>query len=59
LRQHGRRHLLGRDVSTDDAESRDPGGNGDYPGVDEALFFDRYNNKDKGRSFWGGLNARF
>jgi len=27
--------------------------------VDGALFFDRYNNKDKGRSFWRGLNPRF
>ena len=27
--------------------------------TNETLFFDHYNNKDKGRSFWVSLNARF
>lgn len=52
-------NLLDRDFSTYDAEFRDLDGNGDYLGADEALFFDHYNNKDKGRSFWVSLNARF
>jgi outer membrane receptor for ferrienterochelin and colicins len=52
-------NLLDRDFSTYDTEFRDIDGNGDYLGDDETLFFDHYNNKDKGRSFWVSLNARF
>lgn len=52
-------NLLDRDFSTYDAEFRDIDENGDYLGDDETLFFDHYNNKDKGRSFWVSLNARF
>lgn len=52
-------NLLDRDFSTYNAEFRDIDENGDYLGDDETLFFDHYNNKDKGRSFWVSLNARF
>ena len=52
-------NLLDRDFSTYDTEFRDIDENGDYLGDDETLFFDHYNNKDKGRSFWVSLNARF
>ena len=52
-------NLLDRDFSTYDTEFRDIDENGDYLGDDETLFFDHYNNKDKGRSFWLSLNARF
>ncbi|MDY6923965.1 MAG: TonB-dependent receptor [Pseudomonadota bacterium] len=59
-------NLLDEDFTTYDAEFRDLNGDGDYQDVNvggsgrtEALFFDHYNNKDKGRSFWLSLNARF
>lgn len=59
-------NLLDEDFTTYDAEFRDLNGDGDYRDVNvggsgrtEALFFDHYNNKDKGRSFWLSLNARF
>ena len=59
-------NLLDEDFTTYDAEFRDLNGDGDYrdvsvggSGRNEALFFDHYNNKDKGRSFWLSLNARF
>ena len=52
-------NLLDRDFSTYDAEFRDLDANGDYQGGDEALFFDHYNNKDKARSFWVSVSARF
>jgi len=59
-------NLLDRDFTTYDAEFRDLNNDGDYrdiniggTGRNEALFFDHYNNKDKGRSVWVSLNARF
>lgn len=59
-------NLLDEDFTTYDAEFRDLNSDGDYRdtnvggnGRNEALFFDHYNNKDKGRSFWVSLNARF
>ncbi|WP_058834110.1 TonB-dependent receptor domain-containing protein [Luteimonas abyssi] len=54
-------NLLDRDFTTYDAEFRDLDGDGAYdPSVaNEVLFFDHYNNKDKARSFWVSVNARF
>lgn len=59
-------NLLDRDFTTYDAEFRDLNADGDYrdanvggTGRNEALFFDHYNNKDKARSFWISVNARF
>lgn len=59
-------NLLDRDFATYDTEFRDLNNDGDYrdtavggSGRNEALFFDHYNNKDKARSFWVSLNARF
>lgn len=59
-------NLLDRDFSTYDAEFRDLNGDGDYQGINvggtgrnEALFFDHYNNKDKARSLWVSVSARF
>ncbi|RZJ18273.1 MAG: TonB-dependent receptor [Brevundimonas sp.] len=52
-------NLLDRDFTTYDAEFRDLNNDGDYLDTNEALFFDHYNNKDKGRSVWLSLNARF
>lgn len=59
-------NLLDRDFTTYATEFRDLNGDGDYrdlnvggSGRNEALFFDDYNNKDKARSFWVSLNARF
>jgi outer membrane receptor for ferrienterochelin and colicins len=59
-------NLLDEDFTTYDAEFRDLNGDGDFrdvniggSGRNEALFFDHYNNKDKGRSVWVGINARF
>lgn len=59
-------NLLDRDFTTYDTEFRDLNGDGDFRdtgvgggGRNEALFFDHYNNKDKGRSFWLSVNARF
>jgi outer membrane receptor for ferrienterochelin and colicins len=52
-------NLLDRDFTSYRAEFRDLDGNGSYDGTNETLFFDDYNNKDKARSFWISLNARF
>ena len=59
-------NLLNRDFTTYDTEFRDLDGDGDFTGTaiggsgrDEALFFDHYNNKDKARSIWVSVNARF
>jgi len=52
-------NLLDRDFTGYDAEFRDLDNNGDFDGTNETLFFDHYNNKDKGRSLWISLNARF
>lgn len=52
-------NLLDEDFTGYDAEFRDLNSDGDYRDTNEALFLDHYNNKDKGRSFWLGLNARF
>lgn len=59
-------NLLDRDFTTYATEFRDLNGDGDYrdlnvdgSGRNEALFFDGYNNKDKARSVWVSLNARF
>ena len=59
-------NLLNRDFTTYDAEFRDLNGDGDFrdtnvgsSGRNEALFFDHYNNKDKARSIWVSVNARF
>ena len=52
-------NLLDRDFSAYDAEFRDLDGDGEYQGTNEALFFDHYNNKDKARSLWVSVNARF
>ena len=52
-------NLFDRDFTTYDAEFRDLNSDGDFLDTDEALFFDHYNNKDKARSFWVSLNARF
>ncbi|MEG2497821.1 TonB-dependent receptor [Brevundimonas sp.] len=53
-------NLLDRDFTTYDAEFRDLNGDGNYDdGTNEVLFFDHYNNKDKARSLWVSLNARF
>lgn len=52
-------NLFDRDFTTYDTEFRDLSGDGDYLDTDEALFFDHYNNKDKARSFWVSVTARF
>jgi outer membrane receptor for ferrienterochelin and colicins len=52
-------NLLDEDFTTYDTEFRDLNSDGDYQDTNEALFFDHYNNKDKGRSLWLSLNARF
>ncbi|WP_439470401.1 TonB-dependent receptor domain-containing protein [Brevundimonas sp.] len=52
-------NLLDEDFTTYDTEFRDLNTDGDYQDTNEALFFDHYNNKDKGRSLWLSLNARF
>ena len=52
-------NLLDRDFTTYDTEFRDLNSDGDYVDTNETLFFDHFNNKDKGRSFWVSLNARF
>lgn len=52
-------NLLDEDFTTYDTEFRDLNSDGDYQDTNEALFFDHYNNKDKGRSVWLSLNARF
>lgn len=52
-------NLLDRDFTTYRTEFRDLDGDGAYDGENEILFFDDYNNKDKRRSFWLSVNARF
>jgi outer membrane receptor for ferrienterochelin and colicins len=59
-------NLLDKDFTTYKTEFRDLNNDGDYAdtnvggqGRNETLYFDDYNNKDKGRSFWVSLNARF
>lgn len=53
-------NLLDEDFTTYDTEFRDLNSNGVFEdGTNEVLFFDHYNNKEKGRSFWLSLNARF
>lgn len=52
-------NLLDRDFTSYDTEFRDLNSDGDFVDTNETLFFDHYNNKDKGRSFWVSLNARF
>ena len=54
-------NLLDHDFTTYDAQFKDLNNNGIYEDdVDgEVLFLDHYNNKDKARSLWISLNARF
>ncbi|HWK41574.1 MAG TPA: TonB-dependent receptor [Croceibacterium sp.] len=52
-------NLLNEDFTTYDTEFNDLNGDGDYLDTNETLFFDHYNNKDKARSFWVSVNARF
>lgn len=59
-------NLLDRDFTTYRAEFRDLNNDGDYidtnvggSGRNETLFYDDYNNKDKARNIWLGVNVRF
>jgi outer membrane receptor for ferrienterochelin and colicins len=59
-------NLLNKDYTSYRTEFRDLNGDGNFDGVDiggtgrnETLFYDDYNNKDKGRSLWVSANARF
>ncbi|MCK9540897.1 MAG: TonB-dependent receptor [Novosphingobium sp.] len=52
-------NLLNRDFTTYNTEFRDLTGDGDYLDTNETLHFDHYNNKDKARSFWLSVTARF
>ncbi|WP_244904477.1 TonB-dependent receptor domain-containing protein [Cellvibrio mixtus] len=59
-------NLLDRDFTTYQTEFRDLNNDGDYDdiniggsGRNEALYFDDYNNKDKARNVWVGVNVRF
>lgn len=60
-------NLLNKDFTTYDTEFRDVDGDGRYTttnlgnvsGRNETLYFDHFNNKDKMRSLWVSLNARF
>lgn len=52
-------NLLNKDFTTYLTEFRDLNNDGFYNGTNEVLFFDDYNNKDKGRSLWVSVNARF
>ena len=53
-------NLLDRDFTTYQTAFDDLNGNGVYEaGTSEVQFLDDYNNKDKARSFWLGLNFRF
>lgn len=52
-------NLLDKDFTTYRTEFRDLDGDGQYDGDDEMLFFDDYNNKDTGRSFWVSVNMAF
>lgn len=52
-------NLLDRDFTTYNTEFSDLNNDGSFDGTNETLFFDHYNNKDKARSVWVSLNARF
>jgi outer membrane receptor for ferrienterochelin and colicins len=59
-------NVLNKDYTSYRTEFRDLNGDGNFDGVDiggtgrnETLFYDDYNNKDKGRSLWVSANARF
>lgn len=59
-------NLLDRDFTTYQTEFRDLNNDGDYvdtnvggSGRNETLFFDDYNNKDKARNIWVGVNLTF
>lgn len=59
-------NLLDRDFTTYQTEFRDLNNDGDYvdtnvggSGRNETLFFDDYNNKDKARNVWVGVNVTF
>ena len=52
-------NLLNKDYTSYRTEFRDLNGDGLYDGTNETLFYDNYNNKDKGRSLWVSMNARF
>ena len=53
-------NLFDRDFTTYQTTFTDLDGDGSYAdGTNEVLYFDDYNNKDKARSFWLSLNARF
>ncbi len=59
-------NLLNKDYTTYRTEFRDLNNDGDYvdtniggSGRNETLFYDDYNNKDKGRSLWVSANLRF
>lgn len=52
-------NLLDKDFTTYRTEFRDLNNDGKYDGTNEVLHFDDYNNKDKGRSYWLSVNARF
>ncbi len=52
-------NLLDRDFTTYDTVFADLDNDGVYQSTGEVVFNDHYNNKDKGRSFWVSLNARF
>ena len=52
-------NLLDKDFTTYRTEFRDLNGDGQYDGTNEMLFFDDYNNKDTGRSFWVSVNMTF
>ncbi|HET6537215.1 MAG TPA: TonB-dependent receptor [Sphingopyxis sp.] len=52
-------NLLNKDYTSYRTEFRDLDNDGSYSGTNETLYFDDYNNKDKGRSLWVSMNARF
>lgn len=57
-------NLLGKDFTDYRSDFRDIDGNGKYATnsdatLNEILHFDEYNNKEKERSFWLSLNAKF
>ncbi|MGH8055168.1 MAG: TonB-dependent receptor domain-containing protein [Stenotrophomonas sp.] len=53
-------NLFDRDFTTYQTTFTDLDGDGSYAdGTNEVLYFDDYNNKDKARSFWLSVNARF
>lgn len=52
-------NLLDEDFTTYDTAFVDLDGDGRYQSTGEVAFLDHYNNKDKARSFWLSVNARF